>query len=271
MLGLAAQQRSSARVRPACVLHACAAPTGCPRRLPAGRAVLSPSSPRTPCPLLHPQVTSYILDEQLWGFTVSFLKGALRADITGVQRDDLVQGRAQGCTGGRGCQAEPKRRHALSPGHACACVRPVPTAGRPPPAPALIPAADGDSVADVRVAYDGGVTMKHEWVGRGAGLLPRERGAGAAAAAPAPACAWGAFGGGMQLPAGRATLPSSSPPRPCLTLRAPVPSILPATHRRLPCAGGQRGGGGGQESGGPEGALDSHTAGGWVAGGWLRC
>jgi len=33
---------------------------------------------------------------------------------------------------------------------------------------------DGESAADVRVAFDDEVTLKHEWVGRGAGLLPRE-------------------------------------------------------------------------------------------------
>lgn len=31
---------------------------------------------------------------------------------------------------------------------------------------------DGESAADVRVAFDEEVTLKHEWVGRGAGLLP---------------------------------------------------------------------------------------------------
>lgn len=33
---------------------------------------------------------------------------------------------------------------------------------------------DGESATDVRVAFDEEVTLKHEWVGRGAGLLPSE-------------------------------------------------------------------------------------------------
>lgn len=33
---------------------------------------------------------------------------------------------------------------------------------------------DGESATDVRVAFDDEVTLKHEWVGRGAGLLPSE-------------------------------------------------------------------------------------------------
>lgn len=33
---------------------------------------------------------------------------------------------------------------------------------------------DGESATDVRVAFDNERTMKHEWVGRGAGLLPSE-------------------------------------------------------------------------------------------------
>lgn len=34
---------------------------------------------------------------------------------------------------------------------------------------------DGVSASDVRVAFDEETTMKHEWVGKGVGLLPRER------------------------------------------------------------------------------------------------
>jgi hypothetical protein len=33
---------------------------------------------------------------------------------------------------------------------------------------------DGASATDVRVAFDDEVTQKHEWIGRGAGLLPRQ-------------------------------------------------------------------------------------------------
>jgi hypothetical protein len=33
---------------------------------------------------------------------------------------------------------------------------------------------DGESATDVRVAFDNDTTLKHEWVGRGAGLLPSE-------------------------------------------------------------------------------------------------
>jgi hypothetical protein len=33
---------------------------------------------------------------------------------------------------------------------------------------------DGESSTDVRVAFDEEMTLKHEWVGRGAGLLPSE-------------------------------------------------------------------------------------------------
>lgn len=34
---------------------------------------------------------------------------------------------------------------------------------------------DGQTATDVRVAFDEEVVMKHEWVGRGAGMLPRKR------------------------------------------------------------------------------------------------
>lgn len=33
---------------------------------------------------------------------------------------------------------------------------------------------DGESATDIRVAFDNETTTKHEWVGRGAGLLPSE-------------------------------------------------------------------------------------------------
>lgn len=33
---------------------------------------------------------------------------------------------------------------------------------------------DGETATDVRVAFDDEITLKHEWVGRGAGLLPSE-------------------------------------------------------------------------------------------------
>lgn len=33
---------------------------------------------------------------------------------------------------------------------------------------------DGTPAADIRVAFDEEITQKHDWIGRGAGLLPRE-------------------------------------------------------------------------------------------------
>lgn len=81
----------------------CAAPVHC---APSS----SVFSPAAILPFSLPQVTPFKREDQLWGFTVSFLK-------------------------------------------------------------------DGESAADVRVAFDEEITLKHDWVGRGAGLLPRENSA----------------------------------------------------------------------------------------------
>ena len=94
---------------------------GCPCKVrPDARSrqipLTCPLAPSVPCvhptstPLaafFNPQVTPYMFEDQLWGFTVSFLR-------------------------------------------------------------------DGASATDVRVAFDEEIITKHEWIGRGAGLLPRE-------------------------------------------------------------------------------------------------
>ena len=82
---------------------------------------------------------------------------------------------------------------------------------------------DGVSAADVRVAFDEETTQKHDWVGRGAGLLPREphaRRGGAWGAGLLPSLDRAAMRG-LPCPASHMvrapalTLPALACPRPC--------------------------------------------------------